>query len=227
MDMVQKEKRRKLIGLTGMYCAGKNYIAGMLEERGLSVLDVDKLGHEAIETEKNAIVQRFGSSILREDGGVDRRLLGALVFGKPKELAALEGIIHPAANRMTEEWIARQEGNCVINAALLHRSAAFKKLDYILLVKAPLVIRLFRARKRDGLPWRVLLARFKSQKEFNSQYLREKTDINIIVNIGCIFAGGVYRKNLEKRIDSILVKTGTEFNTSPDRMELETGKEDR
>jgi dephospho-CoA kinase len=215
MDMAQEEKRRKLIGLTGMYCAGKNYIAGMLEERGLPVLDVDKLGHEAIKREKNAIVQRFGSSILREDGGVDRRLLGALVFGKPEELAALEDIIHPAANRMTEEWMARQEGDCVINAALLHRSVAFKKLDHILLVKAPLIIRLFRARKRDGLPWRVLLTRFKSQREFNSQYLRERADINVIVNTGCIFAGGMYRKNLEKRIDSILVKIQTEFKYLP------------
>jgi dephospho-CoA kinase len=114
---------------------------------------------------------------------------------------------------MTEEWITRQEGSCVINAALLHRSAAFKKLDYILLVKAPLIIRLFRARKRDGLPWRVLLARFKSQREFDSQYFREKTDINIINNTACIFASGICRKNLEKRIDSILI-----------RMELEIGE---
>ncbi|MDR1902973.1 MAG: dephospho-CoA kinase [Treponema sp.] len=207
--MVQKEKQRKLIGLTGMYCAGKNYVAGILEEHGLPVLDVDKLGHKVIEAEKDAIVKRFGPSILREDGTIDRRLLGALVFGRPVELAALEGIIHPAANRMTEEWIARQGGACVINAALLHRSTLFKKLDYILIVKAPFITRLFRARKRDGLPWRVLLTRFKSQKEFNSQYPRKKADIYNVSNNGCGFAAGIYRKNLENRIDSILVKTGT------------------
>ncbi|MDR2095975.1 MAG: dephospho-CoA kinase [Treponema sp.] len=210
--MAQIAKRRKLIGLTGMYCAGKNYIAGMLEKRGLPVLDVDKLGHEALKTEKDAIVKRFGTSILREDGTIDRRLLGALVFGKPAELSALEGIVHPAANRMTEEWIARHGGTCVINAALLHRSVVFKKLDYILVVKAPLITRLFRARKRDGLPWRVLSTRFKSQKEFNAQYLKEKADIYNIFNIGCGFAAGICRKNLENRLDSILVKTETESN---------------
>jgi dephospho-CoA kinase len=212
--MVRIEKGRKLIGLTGMYCAGKNYVAGMLEERGLPVLDVDKLGHEVIETEKDAIVKRFGPSIQREDGTIDRRFLGALVFGKPAELAALEGIVHPAANRMTEEWIARQGGkSCVINAALLHRSVAFKKLDYILIVKAPLITRLFRARKRDGLPWRVLLARFKSQREFNAQYSRENADIYNVFNSGYALVAGICGKHLENRIDSILIKTGTELDT--------------
>jgi dephospho-CoA kinase len=98
--MVDDTIRQKVIGLTGTYCAGKNYIGRLMEARGLPVLDVDKLGHRAIETEQGAILERFG-----------RDILGAKVFGKPDELAALEGIVHPAANAMTTEWIAVQNGH--------------------------------------------------------------------------------------------------------------------
>ena len=91
-----------LIGLTGLYCAGKNYIASILDSRGIPVLDVDKLGHQAIEREKEAIITRFGAIVLGTDGHIDRRALGKQVFGEPEALAALEAIVHPAANALTE-----------------------------------------------------------------------------------------------------------------------------
>ncbi|MDR2363816.1 MAG: dephospho-CoA kinase [Spirochaetaceae bacterium] len=200
----------RIIGLTGMYCAGKNYVARLLEERGLPVLDVDTLGHRAIAVEKEAIVQRFGPEILGEDGAVDRRALGTKVFGSPGELAALEGIVHPAANRLTENWIAGiPEGPCVINAALLHRSTAFSRLDFIIIVQAPLLTRLLRARRRDGLPILPLIRRFKSQRKFMSQYLSQNTDIYRVNNWG--YSGidlRIHRGALERRIDDILSQEG-------------------
>jgi dephospho-CoA kinase len=140
---------------------------------------------------------------------VDRRALGKLVFGKPGELAALEGIVHPAANRMTEEWIAAQEGPCVINAALLHRSAAFTRLDCTILVEAPVWVRLLRARKRDRLPLLQLLRRFGSQKEFTSQYLNPKADTYKVENRGYFgFHADQYRRHIENRVTEILSLVG-------------------
>jgi dephospho-CoA kinase len=203
--------QKKIIGLTGPYCAGKNFIGRLLEERGLPVLDVDKLGHRAIEAGRAAILERFGRDILDTGGAIDRRLLGQKVFGSPEELAALEGIVHPLANRMTDEWIAEQgERPYVINAALLHRSSVFEKLDYILLVQAPVLIRLLRARKRDGLPLGQLLRRFKSQKDFASQYLAKKADIYIIENPGYFgFCAPLDRRRIEIRLNEILSREGT------------------
>jgi dephospho-CoA kinase len=199
-------KPSKVIGLTGTYCAGKNYVGRLLEARGLPVLDVDKLGHRAIETEREAILERFGRDILGAEGAIDRRLLGAKVFGKPEELAALEGIVHPAANRMTGEWIEEQDGRpCVINAALLHRSSAFGLLSCIILVQAPVLIRLLRAKKRDGLPLTQLLRRFWSQRKFTPQYSAKQADIYIIENPG--YFG--YRPSVcENRISEILARVG-------------------
>jgi dephospho-CoA kinase len=194
-------RQGKVIGLTGMYCAGKNYIASLLEKRGIPALDVDKLGHTAIEEEKEAILRRFGPEVLGPDGMVNRKKLGALVFGRAEELAALEAIVHPAANRLTGQWLREREGqNLAINAALLHRSSAFEQLDAIILVTAPWFVRLIRARRRDRLPWRELAKRFRSQRDFTSQYLRKNTDIHIIDN-------GLFGKANE-RLDEILIRIG-------------------
>jgi dephospho-CoA kinase len=199
-----------IIGLTGTCCAGKNHVGRLLEERGLPVLDVDKLGHRALETEKSAILERFGEDILDREGRIDRKLLGAKVFGKPGELAALEAIVHPAANRDTLAWIREQGGRtCVINAALLHRSPVFTTLDAVILVEAPLFTRFLRARRRDRLPWIALIKRFRSQKEFPSQYFKEKTDIYRVENKGYFgFFSGPSRLRLKNRIDEILSPLG-------------------
>jgi dephospho-CoA kinase len=176
-----------VIGLTGPYCAGKNHIAALLEKRGLPVLDVDKLGYKVIETEKQKIVSRFGEDIVRPDGSVDRKLLGAKVFGKPAELAALEAIVHPAVNLETDAWLEAQETQqkpCVINAALLHRSSAFSKLNALIIVEAPLLTRFLRAKRRDKLPFRELFKRFASQKGFTSQYYQKKADTFRVENRG-------------------------------------------
>ena len=202
----------KLIGLTGPYCAGKNHIALLLEQRGLPVLDVDKLGHQVIETEKERLAARFGEDILDSDGKVNRKRLGARVFGKPGELAALEDIIHPGANRETLDWIqrqSRQEKACVINAALLHRTAVFEALDAIILVQATFLTRLLRAKRRDRLPWTVILKRFRSQRKFTSQYFMGKADIYRVENSGFFgFRSGSLRGKLENRINEILPLMG-------------------
>jgi dephospho-CoA kinase len=201
---MKNKERGKIIGLTGMYCAGKNFVAGLLEKRGIPALDVDKLGHRAIENRREAIAARFGEEVLGDDGAVDRGKLGTLVFGRKEELAALEAIVHPEANRLTDEWIEAQGGRpCVINAAVLHKSSAFERLDALILVKAPAPVRLIRARKRDCLPWGELIRRFYAQRNFLSQYLRGKSDIYIVHNG---FPGGDPAGELEK----ILVRIGME-----------------
>jgi len=213
-----------LIGLTGSYCAGKNHVAAILESRGLPVLDVDKLGHACLENQRDAVFARFGDDVKAPDGSVNRKALGAKVFGDKAEMAALEAIVHPEANRMTLEWVEGQArgqipgqngGICAVNAALLHKSAVFGRLDCIILVRAPWIVRLVRARRRDGLPWADLLRRFESQRRFTAQYLAGNADIYRVENPGIgrrTLSPGSGRaktkaeRRLERRIDRILAK---------------------
>jgi len=200
-----------LIGLAGSYCAGKNHVAAILSSRGLPVLDVDKLGHICLEGQKADVFARFGEDVKAPDGSVNRKALGAKVFGNEAEMNALEAIVHPEANRMTLEWIAAQGGlagedrqTCVINAAVLHKSAVFEWLDCIILVRAPWLVRLARARRRDRLPWSDLLRRLSSQRQFTPQYLAGNADIYIVENPG--IGESVPGYGLERQIDGILGK---------------------
>jgi dephospho-CoA kinase len=203
--------KKKVIGLTGNYCAGKNHLASLLEQRHIPVLDVDKLGHRAIETEKERLLERFGEDILSQDGSIDRKRLGIKVFGRQKELEALEEIIHPVANRETTAWInSQKENSCVINAALLHRSSAFEMLDAVIIVEAPFFVRLLRARKRDRLPWTALLKRFKSQKKFSAKFYKEIADIYRVENSAFFsFNKESSEKKLNERVNEILSSIGT------------------
>jgi dephospho-CoA kinase len=200
-------------------------VALILEKRSLPVLDLDKLGHEVIEKEKERILFRFGGDILAPNGMIDRKKLGQKVFGRSGERSALEDIIHPAVNLETLAWIdamdkagtfpagKREDKACVINAALLHRSSAFELLDAVIIVEAPCLVRLLRAKKRDRLPWLALLKRFRSQRHFNYQFFEEKTDIYRVSNPSGLtnstrpgFLKRYFRNRLEKRIDEIIAR---------------------
>lgn len=204
--MEQAESAPILIGLTGPYCAGKNYVAKLLEQRGIPVLDVDKLGHLALEQEKDGLIARFGTDILTAQGTVNRKVLGDRVFGNPEALANLEAIVHPRANRMTEEWISSHgERMLVINAALLHRSVLFGRLQAVIVVQAGFLTRLIRAKRRDHLPLVTLLQRFRSQKQFKAQYFQGNADIYIVKNRGILgLCAQWHRHQLEHRLDKIL-----------------------
>jgi dephospho-CoA kinase len=147
-----------IIGLTGGYCAGKNAAAAILERRGWTCIDVDKLGHEAMELSKGAIIARFGPGVVGSDGELDRRALARIVFSDPEALADQEAIVHPAAIRLTKERIAEaaeaaaraeRESLVCVNAALLHRAEVIDDCDAIIEVRAPLALRLLRGVKRD------------------------------------------------------------------------------
>jgi dephospho-CoA kinase len=164
---------------------------------------VDKCGYQALEAEKEKVFSNLGKDLQMADGSVNRRLLGQRVFGNPEKLAVLEAIVHPPVNRMTDEWVAAQKGNCVINAAHLHRSAVFGRLDRVIVVTTPIITRLLRARIRDRLSWPELLRRFASQADFNSQYLSINAEIIRVENPGLSGARRLNKK-LECRVNSIV-----------------------
>jgi dephospho-CoA kinase len=164
-----------LLGLTGGYCAGKNVVAGLLEERGWTAIDVDRLGHRAVDLAREEITARFGNAILAPDGSVDRSALARIVFSNPTALADQEAIIHPIALRLLEEEIVASEKSAraagraplvCVNAALLYRMPEASRCDAIIEVRAPLLLRLARARKRDGLSPLVVLTRIERQRVF-------------------------------------------------------------
>ena len=166
-----------MLGLTGGYCAGKNAVAAILEKKGWTCIDVDKLGHEAIDMAADAIRERFGAAIMGRDGRIDRRALARIIFSDPAALADQEAIVHPIAVRLMEERIAAAveaarasgiEPRVCVNAALLHRAAIIPSCDAIIEVRASLLVRVARGMKRDRAGLLATLRRISRQRFFRA-----------------------------------------------------------
>jgi len=97
------------IGLTGGIGSGKSTVADALVARGAELIDADRIVRELQEPGGavfDAMVERWGSTIVADDGALDRAAVAAIVFQDEAELTALNGIVHPA---VAEAMKARRE----------------------------------------------------------------------------------------------------------------------
>ena len=116
MDM-----KHYLIGLTGNIGCGKSTVAKIMAEMGAEIIDFDKLVHQLMEPGTDcwrAIVQRFGPTILRPNGTIDRKRLGEVVFRDPEALVRLEEILHPAVRELAEKKIESSTSRVVVLEAI-------------------------------------------------------------------------------------------------------------
>lgn len=139
-----------IIGVAGKYCAGKDTLVGLLQERGFRHIDVDAIGHLVLEEKREAVAAEFGSEMLDPDGRIDRKRLGNVVFRDSERRKKLEGILHPAMVRRVTERIAEAAAPVVINAAVLFPMGLHRLCDKVICVTAPFPFRLRRALRRDG-----------------------------------------------------------------------------
>ena len=89
----------KLVGLTGGIGSGKSTVSRLLIERGAVIVDADAIVKDlqaAGQPVFDAIVERFGPTVVGADGELDRPALAAIVFGDPEMLKKLNAIVHPA-----------------------------------------------------------------------------------------------------------------------------------
>lgn len=199
------QKNRLIFAVTGSMAAGKNYVSSLLEKKGFLAIDADKCVHQAIEEAKNQILEAFlpiakekNIQIQNPDGTINRKNLGRILFSDEKLLQKQESIVHPKVNEIFNRFIDENpEKNIVLNATVLYKTPVIKRCDAIIFVKAPIITRFFRAKRRDNLPSREIFKRFASQFKIFAKYKFLKSDIYIIWNIG-------KSNKLEKKLDKIL-----------------------
>jgi len=143
-----------LIGLTGNIATGKSTVARMLGNLGAEIIDADALVHELQRKGTptfEAIVAAFGSGILRSDGELDRRALGAIVFSDKERLNALEAIMHPAVLVESQRRLEQAQAEVVVYEAIkLIEAGRHALCDAVWVVTAPRevqIARLMRDRK--------------------------------------------------------------------------------
>ncbi len=178
-----------VIGLSGKACAGKNQYANVFSSVGCLCIDVDKLGHQALENNHDKLTTAFGDGIL-ESGVVNRKALGAIVFSDAKKLRELELITHPwmveACKQSIEEARGKALEAVVLNAALLHRMGLDALCDEILFIKAPLLFRYNRCRTRERLSLKRFWLREASQKDIQTKVFPAKARVEVFHNIGSL-----------------------------------------
>ncbi len=176
-----------IIGLTGNIGSGKSLAAAYLKELGAGIIDADLIARRVVEPESpalNEIIKAFGKEYLNEDGTLNRKKLGKLVFSSPESLSILNGITHPKIKAAIEKEISefKKQGKAaaVIEAAILLEAGFESSADLIWLVVAEKEDILKRLAIRDGLSSKEALARLAAQAPPES--LMAKADILIYNN---------------------------------------------
>lgn len=148
-----------IIGLTGGIASGKSTVSAMLAKLGAAVVDADQIAREVVlpgEPALREVVAAFGQAILHEDGTLNRKKLGELVFADAAKRKRLEAILHPAIRRTMAERIARlarenPERLVVADIPLLYETGLDARYPHVLVVYVPPAVQLERLMKRDGL----------------------------------------------------------------------------
>jgi dephospho-CoA kinase len=145
----------------------------LAEKYGFTVIDVDRLGHDALLEKKVTLVQTFGTNILEHpelpsemaENTVNRKKLAGIVFSSRKQLNRLNSIVHPwmveRTRRLAEESPSER---ILINAALLYEMGLAALCSKIILVTAPWIDIIRRGLKRDRRPLFQILSILMGQK---------------------------------------------------------------
>jgi dephospho-CoA kinase len=159
-----------VIGLTGGIASGKSTISRALAERGATVVDADRVGHEVYKPGTRgwqAVVDAFGQGVVALDGEIDRRALGAIVFGDPAERRRLESIVWPVMKEMMRHYFddLRKQGIAVVvlEAAVLIEAEWFDLADQLWVVTIPPDVAERRLIERNGLTPEQAQARIAAQ----------------------------------------------------------------
>lgn len=160
-----------LIGLTGGIATGKSTVSAMFGFLGCRVIDADQLAREVVrpgQPAHAAIVREFGPDVLQEDGALDRKRLGAIVFADAERRKRLETITHPAIRARQGRILAVYDeegfdGIVVWDVPLLLETGGAALVDRVVVVYADAETQRRRLMARDGIDEAAARARIASQ----------------------------------------------------------------
>ncbi|WP_189070142.1 dephospho-CoA kinase [Deinococcus radiotolerans] len=190
------------IGLTGSIGAGKSTVADLLRARGLTVLDADEQARLVTQGPDTLalIGARFPGVVV--NGTLDRPALSARVFGNAEELAALNSIVHPRVrSRMAEleaQAAARGAEVVVQDVPLLFEGGLDALMDAVIVVDAPLAVRVQRVVQRSGFSEAEVLAR--DARQLSAEQKRARATV--------VLENGGDLAHLEAQVDAALRRLG-------------------
>lgn len=195
------------LGITGGIGSGKSYVSRLLESWGIPVYDTDReakrltLTHPEIRRE---LIALLGEKVYCGQQ-LNKTLLAGYLFASRAHAERVNHIIHP---RVYEDFLLwadglKQQGRELVGmeSAILFESGFDRAVDRVLMVYAPMEIRISRAMERDGVPEervreRIAAQMYEELKCKRADFILTNDGINpvepqlrqIIQELGCIKA---------------------------------------
>ncbi|UJF15177.1 dephospho-CoA kinase [Jeotgalibaca sp. MA1X17-3] len=174
-----------ILGLTGGIATGKSTVANYLAEQGIPVVDADVGAREVVKPHSEGlrrIVEAFGEEILLEDGSLNRKRLGELVFSQEEKRHILNSIVHV----LIREWIQTktklltEEGIPLIvwDIPLLYETNYQIDCDLVMVVYVPKELQIQRLMNRDKLTLEQAEDRIHTQMPIEEKRIKA----NILIN---------------------------------------------
>lgn len=147
------------IGITGGIGSGKTTVCRLFELLGVPVYYADDESKKLL-TDDKAVKEQ----VLKLFGTIDRKQLAGIVFNDKQKLEQLNAILHPAVGLHFENWLNKQNTPYILKeAAILFESGAYKQVDKVLTIIAPLELKIQRTMKRDNVTKEEVERRMKLQ----------------------------------------------------------------
>ncbi|MBD6698487.1 dephospho-CoA kinase [Staphylococcus aureus] len=177
----------KVIGLTGGIASGKSTVSELLSVFGFKVVDADKAAREAVKKGSKGLAQVrevFGDEAIDENGEMNRRYMGDLVFNHPEKRLELNAIIHPIVRDIMEEEkqeYLKQGYNVIMDIPLLFENELENTLDEVWVVYTSESIQMDRLMQRNNLSLEDAKARVYSQISIDK---KSRMADHVIDNLG-------------------------------------------
>ena len=180
----------RVVGLTGGIGSGKSSLAAAFAARGVPVVDADVVARRCVEPGSPglaAVVRRFGPTVLSADGSLDRAALAGVVFADAMARRDLEAITHPCIRDGIDDALgALRDADdapavAVVEHPLLVETGAHERVDTVVVVEAPVEVRVQRLVTRRGMVEADVRARIAAQVDDATR--RAVADV-VVVNDG-------------------------------------------
>ncbi|UXT53723.1 dephospho-CoA kinase [Staphylococcus aureus] len=177
----------KVIGLTGGIASGKSTVSELLSVFGFKVVDADKAAREAVKKGSKGLAQVrevFGYEAIDENGEMNRRYMGDLVFNHPEKRLELNAIIHPIVRDIMEEEkqeYLKQGYNVIMDIPLLFENELENTVDEVWVVYTSESIQMDRLMQRNNLSLEDAKARVYSQISIDK---KSRMADHVIDNLG-------------------------------------------
>jgi len=193
-----------VIGITGGIGSGKSTVSKIMRDLGAKVIDADRISREVTARGKKAfdeIVGTFGSSVLNENGELDRKKLADIVFNDAEKLKTLEAIIHKYVIEEIENRVnaAKKENNSdiiVLDVPIPVERGFIDLADQIWVVTCDMETRIKRVMARSGYSYEEAVRRINSQMR-DDEYIKIADEV--LVNDGGI-------EDLENSVAKLYIK---------------------